>query len=143
MPAILILHSYWRWVVLVVAAVTIVKALIGWFGRQPWARLDDQLGMFFTIAIDIQVLIGLILYIIERRWTMPDPFFAYIHPLVMIIALILAHIGRSRVRKLGANTGNSASLEIDVARHRTSAIFYAISFLLIVAAIPWSRPLFR
>jgi hypothetical protein len=139
MPAILTLHSLWRWVVLVVAAVTIVKALIGWFGRQPWGRLDDQLGMFYTIALDIQVLIGLVLYILEQRWTLRDPFFAYIHPLVMIIALILAHIGRSRVRKLGAGTDKRSTLDLDVARHRTSAIFYAISFLLIVAAIPWNR----
>src|SRR5512138_3128541 len=139
MPAILMLHSIWRWVVLLAAAAAIVKALVGWFGRQPWTGLDDRLGMLYTLTIDIQVLLGLILYIVEQRWRTADPFFAYVHPLVMIIALILAHIGRSRTRKAAPAGSRETQLSFDTARHRTAAIFYAISFLLIVAAIPWGR----
>lgn len=130
MPAtVLMLHSIWRWVVVVVAAVAVAKALIGWLGRQPFGSLDDRLGMAYTITLDIQVLLGLILYILERRWSLPDPFFAYIHPLVMIIALALAHIGRRRSR----------TADSDEARHRAATLFYAISLLLIVAAVPWNR----
>ncbi len=139
MPAILTLHSIWRWVVLLASAAAIIKALVGWFGQQAWAEWDDRLGMFYTLAIDIQVLLGLILYIVEQRWRGPDPFFTYIHPLVMIIALALAHIGRSRTRKAAPSGSGEAQLDFDVRRHRTAAIFYAVSFLLIVAAIPWNR----
>src|SRR5512135_1128646 len=121
MPAILMLHSIWRWVVLLAAAAAIIKALVGWFGRQEWALWDDRLGMLYTLAIDIQVLLGLILYIVEQRWRLPDPFFAYIHPLVMIIALAVAHIGRSRTRKAAPAGYAEAQLDFDVRRHRTAA----------------------
>ncbi len=139
MPAILMLHSIWRWVVLLAAAAAIIKALVGWFRRQPWTEWDDRLGMLYTLAIDIQVLLGVILYIVEQRWRLPDPFFAYIHPAIMIAALVLAHIGRSRTRKAAPASGTEGAPSYDMRRHRTAATFYAVSFLLIVAAIPWNR----
>jgi hypothetical protein len=125
------IHDIWRWVVLITAAATIVRALVGWLSQGPWNSLDDRLGMLYTVALDVQVLLGLILYILEQRWRLSDPFFAFIHPLVMIIALALAHIGRSRCRKA----------QTPQAKHRAAAIFYSISFFLIVAAIPWQKPL--
>ncbi len=130
-PLVLGLHSLWRWVVLITAIAAIVKALVGWVSQQPWSRLDDRLGMIYTIALDVQVLIGLILYILEQRWRLADPFFTYVHPIIMIFALALAHIGRSR----------SQRIENAVAKHRTAAIFFLLSFFLIVAAIPWQRRL--
>jgi hypothetical protein len=45
--------------------VVVVKALVGWLGRRPdWA--DDRLGMIYTIVIDIQFLIGLILWFADH-----------------------------------------------------------------------------
>jgi hypothetical protein len=128
---VLDIHNVWRWVVLVTAAAAIVKALVGWLSQGPWSSLDDRLGMFYTVALDIQVLLGVILYILAQRWRLPDPFFAFIHPIVMIIALTLAHIGRGRSRKA----------ETPQAKHQAAATFYLISFFLIVAAIPWQRRL--
>ncbi len=125
------LHMIWRWVMLVVALVTLLKALAGWLGKQPWTALDDRLGMFFTIAVDIQALLGLILWFVGPwRITaagslMSDPlgrFMVIEHPLFLLIALALAHIGRSRSRKA----------KTDAAKHRTAFIFYLLSFLFIV-----------
>jgi hypothetical protein len=130
-PLVLAVHNVWRWVVVIAAIAAIVKALVGWVSQQPWSKLDDRLGMLYTIALDVQVLIGLILYILEQRWRLGDPFFAYVHPIVMIVALALAHIGRSRSRRA----------ENPVAKHRTAAVFFLISFFLVVAAIPWQRRL--
>jgi hypothetical protein len=51
--------------------------------------------------------------------------------LMMIVALVLAHIGRSRAKKA----------DTDVSKHKNAAIFYTIAILLILAAIPWNRAL--
>ncbi len=124
-------HMVWRWVMLVVALVTVIKALTGWLGKQPWSKLDDRLGMLFTIAVDIQFLLGLILWfagpykITNAGALMSSPlarFYLVEHPILMLIALALAHIGRSRSRKA----------EPDVQKHKTAFIFYFLSFLFIL-----------
>lgn len=124
-------HMVWRWVMLVVALVTVIKALIGWQGKQPWTKLDDQLGMIFTITVDIQFLIGLILWFVgpfritNAAALMSSPlarFYVIEHPLIMLVALALAHVGRSRSRRA-----------VDpVQKHRAAFIFYLLSFLFIV-----------
>jgi hypothetical protein len=124
-------HMVWRWVMLAVALVTVVKALIGWLGKQPWTKLDDKLGLFFTIAVDIQFLLGLILWfagpfkITNAGALMSSPlarFYLVEHPLLMLVALVLAHIGRNRSREA----------EPDVQKHKTAFIFYLLSFLFIL-----------
>ena len=89
-------HTVWRWVMLAVALVTVVKALIGWLGKQPWSKLDDRLGMFFTIAVDIQFLLGLILWFVgpfqitnaaALMQTELGRFYMIEHPVLMLIAL--------------------------------------------------------
>jgi len=137
MPVVLMLHSIWRWVVLVAAVAALVKAFSGWLGKRPYDSLDRRLGMFYTIAIDIQVLLGLILWFGERRFATitgagtaggQSLFFGIEHPLLMLLALGLAHMGYSRSRK--AVGGNP---------QRTAALFYLGSLIVIIAAIPWNR----
>jgi len=131
------LHSFWRWVLLVVGLAAVIKALIGWLGNRPFEHLDDQLGMIFTIVLDIQVLLGLINWV-GQGWAALIPqamsnsalrFFAVEHPLIMLLALVVAHVGRVRSRR-----GETA-----LSQHRAAAIFYALSLLLIISAIPWNR----
>jgi hypothetical protein len=124
-------HSIWRWVALVVAIVVVIKALAGWLGKQPWSALDDRLGLFFTIAVDIQVLLGLIAWLIgpfnvtQMSGAMGNPllrFYLVEHPLFGLIAVALAHIGRRRSRRA----------QPDVQKHRGAFIYYLLSFLFIV-----------
>ncbi len=129
-------HSGWRWITLLLAVLVVVLPLTGWLGKRPWSKTDDQAGIFYTTAVDIQVLLGVLLWIVERRWTTfffmnnaPLRFFGLEHPLLMLIALALAHIGRARSRRA----------ESDWFRHRTAFQYYAFSLLLILAGIPWDR----
>jgi fumarate reductase subunit D len=136
---LLILHSFVRWAVVILAFAAAVKAFAGWFGKRSWTRLDDRLGLFYTMALDIQLLVGIILYIVSplTKLAMADfgaamadsalRFFAVEHLLMMIVVVILAHVGRALSKKAAP----------DVKKHRTAAIFYGLSILLALAAIPW------
>jgi Na+-driven multidrug efflux pump len=140
---VLTLHNILRWLVLILGVIAIVRAYIGWFGNREWSNLDDNLGRGFTISLDLQFLLGLLLYIFLSPITtnafanmsaaMSDSgtrFFLVEHSLMMLAAIVLAHIGRSRGRKQ----------EDDTKKFRTTAIFFTIALLIILAAIPWFRP---
>lgn len=136
-----ILHNLLRWAVVVFGLLAAGRALIGWFGRRGWLPLDNRLGLFFTISLDIQVLLGLLLYFVFSPTTtnyfsrlgeaMSIPqvrFYLIEHSLIMLVALVLAHIGRSRAKKAPN----------PLARHRAAAIFYTIAIILVLIAIPWT-----
>ena len=91
------------------------------------------------ICCDIQLLLGLILYF-SGMWfdnlktnagaVMKDGvqrFFSVEHALMMIIAWLLVHIGRSMVKRAGN----------DAQKHKRSLIFFGIALLIILAMIPW------
>ncbi|HTX91544.1 MAG TPA: hypothetical protein VMC09_10030 [Anaerolineales bacterium] len=132
-------HSIVRWLVVIAALAAFGKAFAGWLGKGSWTRLDDRLGLFFTITMDIQALIGILLYIFSPlvrtalahfSLALSDPtqlFFSLFHEILMLVAVALAHIGRSRARKA----------EGDSLKFRTAAVFYGLSILVVLVAIPW------
>jgi hypothetical protein len=155
MSILVVVHSIWRWVVLATALAALVKAFIGWQQQQPYTPLDRRFGMMYTMAVDIQVLIGLILWITEQRFlvfagSMANAqmrFYGVEHPAIMLAALALAHIGYSRSRRgvtgepelrTAPQVGGGARVLVG-SQHRTAALFYLASFILILAAIPWDR----
>jgi hypothetical protein len=150
-PLILTLHSILRWIVLILAVVAFVRALVGWLGQKEWTALDNRFGMLLSASTDLQVLLGIILYIflspitttafrdlgtamgneLQRFWTLE-------HVLLMIVALILIHAGRA----------TSKSAEGARSKHKRAAIFFGLAILVILIAIPWpflsyGRPLIR
>jgi uncharacterized membrane protein len=146
-PFILSLHNIVRWLVLIAALVAIVRAVIGWSGKREWTKTDNLAGLLYVSMMDLNVLLGLILYVFLSPLTtqaifnnfgaaMSDRtlrFFAVEHLVGMVIALVLAHIGRS-VSKKAADA---------VRQHRAAAIWFTISLLVILASIPWDRPFWR
>ncbi len=137
-------HSIVRWFVLIFGLLAIIKAFVGWSGKKEWRSLDNKLGLGFTISLDIQLLLGLLLYLVfsptikaafsDMGAAMANSdirFFLVEHFLMMVVALVLAHIGRSRAKKA----------DTDISKHKNAAIFYTIAILLILAAIPWDRAL--
>ena len=142
----LVFHNILRWVVLIGGLLAVGRAIWGWQGKKEWTPLDSQFGLVFTIGMDVQLLLGLLLYFVLSPITttafsdfgaaMSDGnvrFFVVEHIFAMVLAVALVHIGRSRAKKAADA----------LSKHKTAAIFFTIALLVILAAIPWSRPLFR
>ena len=128
MPAFLIeFHSIFRWVVLIAAIAALVFAIMSATGSRRWDALSDRLSLAFTITLDIQFLIGVILWVSEQRWTLAnDTFLTFAHPLLMFGAVAVAHIGRARAERA----------KDDKTRGTTTAIFFGASLAIILVMIP-------
>lgn len=148
--AVLLMHSWLRWAVLIAGLVAVFRGIGGWSGARMWTRVDDRAAFWFTTTLDLQMLLGLGLYLFLSPFTsaafddfgaaMKNPglrFWAVEHVVGMIVGIALAHIGRKRVAKAAA-----------ARKHRLAAIFFGLALLAILASIPWpgmpnGRELFR
>lgn len=148
MQMVVQIHSILRWLVLIVAIYAIVKSLMGMMNKSPFTESDNKAGLFLTIVCDMQLLIGLILYFVGEKGfkliqangmaeTMKNSymrFFAVEHISMMLLAIILIHIGRSKTKK-AIN---------DSSKHSAAFWFYLIGLILILSSIPWPfRPGFE
>ena len=137
---VLAIHNILRWVVLVLAVVALLQAYIGWIGKREYTEIDRKAGVFFSVSLDIQVFLGLFLYVFlspitrtayqdfSTAMTIPEiRFFAVEHILMMILAVILVHVGTILTKKATS----------DVSKYRRAAIWYSLASLVVIIAIPW------
>lgn len=148
---LLFLHSWLRWIVLLTGLFALIRAISGMNSSRPWTAADAKPGLFFITSCDLQLLIGLALYLVFSPTVqaafgnigaaMRNPeyrFFVVEHFFGMIIAIALAHVGRVRSKKA----------KTDPARFKGAAIFYGLALLIMLASMPWpgmtaGRPLIR
>lgn len=88
MSMLLSIHGEIRWLVALLAVVIIVKFLIGWLGKRQYASLDKTLLTVYTILMDINVLLGLIVLFFGGGFSGPR----LEHATTMILAAIAAHM---------------------------------------------------
>jgi hypothetical protein len=122
---LLTVHSVWRWVVLPLAVAALALALLSAGGSRAWDAVSDRLSFFFVLAMDIQVVIGILLWVTGQRWQ-GDPVVGWLHPLAMLAAVGLAHLGRVRADRASG----------DATRGRQVAIYFVASLAITLAAIP-------
>src|SRR5262245_49486355 len=104
---VLFLHSWLRW-----AAILLGLAATAVVATAPGTDRSEKTGLFFMIVMDLQLLLGLLLYALLSPTTtalfgdfgaaMRDPvarFWAVEHPTMMIAAVVFAHLGRVLARK--------------------------------------------
>jgi hypothetical protein len=145
-PYLLELHGILRWIVLAAALAAIVIALSGWSGRKPAHGKLRRFSLIFVTAMDTEFLLGLLLYFglspvtktafQDMAAAMKDHelrFFTVEHAGLMLMAVIFAHVGGALSRK-----GRT-----DLVKYRGAAISYLLSLSLLLAGIPWWRPLLR
>jgi hypothetical protein len=139
--ATLLVHSWLRWAVILAG----LAAVISSGPRDVAASRSARAGLWFTILLDVQFLIGLALYLFISPNTTAafgdmgaamhvaaTRFFLVEHPFAMVVAIALAHIARVRAERRG----------------RSPRMLYAASLIILLVAQPWpglpfGRPLFR
>ena len=147
---VLALHSWVRWIALIAG---VGATLMAWSDRAAAGSRarTEAWGLALVTSLDIQLLLGLVLYLVvspnmqairehfgEAMHSRDLRFWAVEHVTMMIVAVVLAHLGRVLARK-------AATPE---ARRTRLLVCYGIATILMLAGIPWpglpyGRPLFR
>ncbi len=142
-PLVLALHNVVRWLVLLLAAVALVRALKGVNGGLDYTTGAKRALAFFTISTHVQFLLGVLLYLVspvtrhgmaDMGAAMADPgtrYFLVEHPTLMVIAIAVA-TATGVIARRGPD---------DAVKHRRAAIGVAVALAALLAGIPWQRPL--
>ena len=148
---VLFTHSALRWVVLALALAVCARSGLGYWRERPWTRAHAGLHKALVSAADLQMTLGLLLYLWLSPWSraffhnprvgLSDSslrFFGVEHVFGMLIAITLLHVGQERAQRRAA------------ARDKQRQVFWftLATLLLIAASVPWPfmpypRPLLR
>jgi len=133
------LHSYFAYLLLAVLVFSLVYAVTMFVRKRPFTEKVRKVALVGFIATHLQLLIGLVLYVVSPRGlsnfsgeAMGDSIsrlYILEHPLTMIIGIILISIGYIKAKKPGD----------DVRRYRNIILFYALGLALILLRIPWQE----
>lgn len=85
---VLSIHSIVRFVLLLVALVGLIKAIIGLAQKGKADKADQMLASAFVGLYDLQALLGILIIFLGSLTQA-------IHPLVMIVGIIAAHVLQS------------------------------------------------
>lgn len=152
-PTLLFAHSWIRWLVLGLGVAVLVQRSVAWRGK---ARPQvTGVHRAFVAALDIQLVLGLLLYLVFSPVTKAAfadfgatmgvsllRFYSVEHVFGMISAIAAAHIGFDRLRR------SERAIEGWGPALRFAFIAQAIWLIVTVASIPWpglpyGRPLLR
>lgn len=137
--ALLITHSYLRYLVLILLITVIITSLISLVNKKPFSDADNKLSLFLFISTHLQLLAGLILFFVSplvvfsgdamkdsstRYWLVE-------HNTAMIIAIVFITLARTTSKKMADSQ----------AKHRRLLIFNLVALVIIVVTISISgRP---
>ena len=146
---VLLLHSWIRWIALVAGFGATLAAVRGSGLSKPSSA--ERWGLVLMMALDIQLLLGLLLYLVLSPFTtealkdlgaaMKTPalrFWAVEHVTTMLAAIVLAHVGRVLART--AKTPDAKRMRL--------IICFGLATFAMLFGMPWpgmagGRPLFR
>lgn len=133
--ALLHAHSGLRWVALILLVVAIINAARSQ-STGKYLKKDKMINLFAMVFMHIQLLIGLGLYFISPKVSFMEGwmkvssarFFGMEHILLMVIAIAVITMGRSKAEKKLKGTRD---------KHRRIMVSYTIGLLLVLISIPW------
>lgn len=142
------IHSILRYFVLIFTLIVAAQSLMGMTGKKEFGQSNKKMALFMLIFCDIQLLVGLAVYYLGGHILMLktgaavtnhyNRFYSIEHPLGMLIAIILIHVGYNVTKKV---------MDSD---RKFKRLFWCsfIAFVIFVAQTPWpgkkdvGKPLF-
>ncbi|PCJ89857.1 MAG: cytochrome B [Flavobacteriales bacterium] len=129
------LHSFLRYVILLLILIALFRSFSGWLGKKPFTSFDNKASLFSMIFLHLQFVLGLVLYFSSPKvqfvaGVMKEPqlrFFTVEHSIMMFLGVMFVTFGKSFSKKQ----------ETDIGKHKKIAIFFLIGLLLIFFGIPW------
>ena len=143
-PIALGLHNLTRWIVIAAGLYAAIRFWRGWLQGGSWTSRESNTSRLFVTTLDIQFLFGILLYFFFSPLTRkafsdmgvamrnaPVRYFVVEHVVMMLAAIVLAHVGSARVKRATS----------DVAKFQTAALWFGVSLAAILGFVPWGRPL--
>lgn len=132
------LHSYLAYFLLAVLIFSILFAFYQMVRKGSFSERARKISLAGFIAAHLQLLLGLILYLIspvglaqfsaEAMGDSLSRLYILEHPLTMILGIVLISVGYIKAKKPGD----------DVRRLRTIFLYYSGGLILFLIRIPWS-----
>ncbi|MFO7846537.1 MAG: cytochrome b [Balneolaceae bacterium] len=131
------LHSYLAYLLLAVLIFSLVYTIVMLLKKRPFTEKVRKAALAGFIATHIQLLIGLVLYVVspvglsnfsgEAMGESMSRLYILEHPLTMIIAIVLISVGYIKAKKP----------DDDIRRYKTVILFYTLGLILMLIRIPW------
>ena len=130
------LHHYLPYILFFLMGLVILKSIKGMIFQEEYTESDKKLGLFAMIVAHVQFTIGIALYfvspmVISMGDAMKDAttrLYAVEHPIMMVIAIVLLTMARSKTKNLS-----------DVSAHKKNLLFFMLALIAIVSRIPWDQ----
>ncbi len=135
-------HNLFRWIAVILLLYALYRVYKGVFTKSSWSKADRKAGLFLTISLDIQFLLGLLLYFVYSPLTkiflnnVGDAmkstelrFYGIEHVFYMLLAIVFAHVGSAISKK---------DIE-DSKKFKRVALWFSLALITILLGMPWAR----
>jgi hypothetical protein len=119
-------HSGWRYLASLALVVAVAAYLVNWLRGREWSRLEQRIGLYAIVVVDIQLLLGLILWGVGASLGIIGANAARTieHPLTMLLAIVLLHVGWVWTKRSD-----------ETVRLRNGALTFVVAGLLVLAGL--------
>jgi len=91
MGILLMIHSIVRWLIVIVGVVALVKFSIALVQKSEFGKMDRGLSSGFSGLMDLQVMLGLLYFIITGLGSAGFPMYRIEHMVTMLLAATAGH----------------------------------------------------
>ncbi len=138
-PTLLLLHSLFRWLVLLFLCYAIARSYRGYYSKSEFSFFDNKIRHWTATIAHIQLVLGILVYIkspiiqyyfsdfenLISNWELT--FFGIFHFILMLIAIVIITIGSAKAKR------KTTASE----KFKTMLIWFSIALVIIFTAIPW------
>ena len=119
-------HGGWYYLASLALIVAVATFLVNWLRGREWSRLEQRIGLYAIIVVDIQLLLGLILWGVGASLGIIGANAARTieHPFTMLLAIVLLHVGWVWTKRSD-----------ETVRLRNGALTFVVAGLLVLAGL--------